>query len=66
MKTVKYRIVGLGTLSEDETCVFSKGKATGYVEKPDSHYSFVPADLKLFSAGPIGSYCEYLGNNKGE
>lgn len=58
VKGESYRIVGLGVMSGDETCLASGERATGYIEYEGD---MVPVNLKLFGEGKMGEKAVYNG-----
>lgn len=58
VKGESYRIVGLGVMSGDETCLASGERATGYIE---CEGDMVPVNLKLFGEGKMGEKAVYNG-----
>lgn len=60
---MKVRIVGLGVMSGDETCVLSGKEATGYVE--DKYHDVAPVNLKLLGPGKLGQYVDLPDEYRG-
>ncbi len=54
---MKVRIVGLGTFQENETCIITGEKATGYIQIPGC-YDEYPCKLNILGPGEIGTDVE--------
>lgn len=55
---MKVRIVGLGTETDNEVCIFTGELATGYVEFPNEPGEMQPCRLAILGPGSIGQLVE--------